>query len=158
LPRSPSKAQMFIWGSPRWSQSNATASNGSWVSAVHKLVFGSNAPHGIPLFAIRGFQMVNLPQTEKEAILGGTLAHLYRLAGEDSVKIFDCEAYLPNSGNPYLCGDSFEAANLIHMLDDVDTEAVLTIPAPEAIRRLGLSDAQERLIFRTNFQRIYGLE
>ena len=94
--------------------------------------------------------MVNLPQTEKEAILGGTLAHLYRLAGEDSVKIFDREAYLPNSGNPYLCGDSFEAANLIHMLDDVDTEAVLTIPAPEAIRRLGLSDAQERLIFRGN--------
>ncbi|MBD05769.1 MAG: hypothetical protein CME24_15625 [Gemmatimonadetes bacterium] len=48
------------------------------------------------------------------------------------MKIFDCEAYLPNSGNPYLCGDSFEAADLIRMLDEVDTEAVLTIPAPEA--------------------------
>ncbi len=48
------------------------------------------------------------------------------------MKIFDCEAYLPNSGNPYLCGDSFEPADLIRMLDDVDTEAVLTIPAPEA--------------------------
>lgn len=48
------------------------------------------------------------------------------------MRIFDCEAYLPNSGNPYLCGDSFEPADLIRLVDEVDTEAVLTIPAPEA--------------------------
>ncbi len=48
------------------------------------------------------------------------------------MKICDCEAYLPNSGNPYLCGDSFEPADLIRLVDEVDTEAVLTIPAPEA--------------------------
>lgn len=48
------------------------------------------------------------------------------------MKICDCEAYLPNSGNPYLCGDQFETADLIRLVDAVDTEAVLTIPAPEA--------------------------
>lgn len=48
------------------------------------------------------------------------------------MKIYDCEAYLPNSGNPYLCGDSFEPADLIRLVDAVDTAAVMTIPAPEA--------------------------
>ena len=48
------------------------------------------------------------------------------------MKICDCEAYLPNSGNPYLCGDSFEPADLMRMVDEVDTEVILTIPAPEA--------------------------
>ena len=39
------------------------------------------------------------------------------------MRIYDCEAYLPNSGNPYLCGDSFEPADLIRLVDEVDTKA-----------------------------------
>lgn len=53
------------------------------VCGPQKLIFGSNAPHGIPQFGVRGFQMGNLPPEEEEAILGGTLARLYRLGGEE---------------------------------------------------------------------------
>ena len=52
------------------------------VCGPRKLVFGSNAPYGIPLFAVRGFQLVRLSEPEEEAVLGGTLANLYRLSGE----------------------------------------------------------------------------
>ncbi|OGG45927.1 MAG: hypothetical protein A3F84_16990 [Candidatus Handelsmanbacteria bacterium RIFCSPLOWO2_12_FULL_64_10] len=48
------------------------------------------------------------------------------------IMIYCCESYLPNSGNPYLCGDSFEPADLIRMLDEAGIDAALTIPAPEA--------------------------
>ncbi len=46
--------------------------------------------------------------------------------------IYCCESYLPNSGNPYLCGDSFEPADLVRMLDEAGIDAAMTIPAPEA--------------------------
>jgi predicted TIM-barrel fold metal-dependent hydrolase len=45
--------------------------------------------------------------------------------------IYCCESYLPNSGNPYLCGDTFEPADLVRMLDEAGIEAAMTIPAPE---------------------------
>ncbi len=45
--------------------------------------------------------------------------------------IYCCESYLPNSGNPYLCGDTFEPADLVRMLDEAGIEATMTIPAPE---------------------------
>ena len=46
--------------------------------------------------------------------------------------IYCCESYLPNSGNPYLCGDQFEPADLVAMLDEAGIQAAMTIPAPEA--------------------------
>jgi predicted TIM-barrel fold metal-dependent hydrolase len=46
--------------------------------------------------------------------------------------IYCCESYLPNSGNPYLCGDPFEPSDLIRLLDEAGIAAALTIPAPEA--------------------------
>lgn len=44
-----------------------------------RLVFGSNAPSGIPLFAIGGIQLARLGDKAEEAILGGTLRRLYKL-------------------------------------------------------------------------------
>ncbi len=52
------------------------------VCGPQKLLFGSNAPYGVPLLGVRGFQLVNLPAQEEAAILGGTLANLYGLNGE----------------------------------------------------------------------------
>ena len=46
--------------------------------------------------------------------------------------IICCESYLPNSGNPYLCGDTFEPADLIALMDEAEVDLALTIPAPEA--------------------------
>ena len=46
--------------------------------------------------------------------------------------IYCCESYLPNSGNPYLCGDTFEPADLVRMLDEAGIEAAMTNPPPEA--------------------------
>ena len=46
--------------------------------------------------------------------------------------IICCESYLPDSGNPYLCGDSFEPSDLIQLMDEAGVDYALTIPAPEA--------------------------
>ena len=46
--------------------------------------------------------------------------------------IICCESYLPNSGNPYLCGDTFEPSDLIALMDEAGVDLALTIPAPEA--------------------------
>ena len=54
------------------------------VCGPEKLVFGSNAPWGLPRLAVRGFEMVRLPRHQEEAVLGGTLAALYRLTGGET--------------------------------------------------------------------------
>lgn len=48
------------------------------------------------------------------------------------MKIYCCESYLPDSGNPYLCGDTFETEDLIALFDEAGIDHALTIPAPEA--------------------------
>ncbi len=53
------------------------------VCGPEKLVFGSNAPWGLPRLAVRGFEMVRLPRRQEEAVLGGTLAALYGISGEE---------------------------------------------------------------------------
>ena len=51
------------------------------VCGPEKLVFGSNAPWGLPRLAVGGFRLVRLPRHQEEAVLGGTLAALYRISG-----------------------------------------------------------------------------
>ena len=51
------------------------------VCGPEKLIFGSNAPWGLPRLAVRGFRLVGWPRHQEEAVLGGTLAALYRISG-----------------------------------------------------------------------------
>ena len=46
------------------------------VCGPEKLIFGSNAPRGLPRLAVSGFRLVRLPCHQEEAVLGGTLAAL----------------------------------------------------------------------------------
>ena len=43
-----------------------------------------------------------------------------------------CESYLPDSGNPYLCGGTFEPSDLVALFREAGIDRALTIPAPEA--------------------------
>ena len=54
------------------------------VCGPEKLIFGSNAPYGLPRLAVQGFELVRLPRHQEEAVLGGTLASLYRLSGGET--------------------------------------------------------------------------
>ncbi len=49
-----------------------------------KLIFGSNAPWGLPRLAVRGFRLVRLPRHQEGAVLGGTLTALYRISGGEA--------------------------------------------------------------------------
>ena len=51
------------------------------VCGPEKLIFGSNAPWGLPRLAVRGFRLVRLPRRQEEAVLGGTLTALYGISG-----------------------------------------------------------------------------
>ena len=44
-----------------------------------RLVFGSNAPSGIPFLAVGGIQLARLGDAAEKAILGGTLRRIYKL-------------------------------------------------------------------------------
>lgn len=44
-----------------------------------RLIFGSNAPSGIPVLALGGIQLARLGDEAEEAILGGTLRRIYKL-------------------------------------------------------------------------------
>ncbi|MSS70024.1 MAG: amidohydrolase [Candidatus Latescibacteria bacterium] len=48
-----------------------------------KFIFGSNAPSGIPLFAIGGFQRAGLGEQAEAMIFGETLRRIYRLERGD---------------------------------------------------------------------------
>ena len=49
------------------------------VVGPERLVFGSNAPYGIPTIAVEGFRLAQLGGQVEEGILGETLRQLYRL-------------------------------------------------------------------------------
>jgi hypothetical protein len=50
-----------------------------WVGGPERVVFGSNAPSGIPLFAVKGIQRAGLGPEAEALIFGETLRKVYRL-------------------------------------------------------------------------------
>lgn len=50
------------------------------VVGAERLIFGSNAPYGIPAIAVEGFRLAQLGDSVEEGVLGETLRQLYRLS------------------------------------------------------------------------------
>ncbi len=51
-----------------------------WTGGADRVVFGSYAPSGIPMFAVKGLKWAGLGAADEAKIFGANLIRIYRLA------------------------------------------------------------------------------
>jgi predicted TIM-barrel fold metal-dependent hydrolase len=98
-----------------------------WTGGPERVVFGSNAPSGIPLFAVKGLKWARLDPKTEALIFRKPRRLGWPEAPGRKTMIYCCESYLSLTGNPYLVGRPGGADELVRIFDEAGIQAAMTL-------------------------------